>query len=398
MMPKTGPESQDATTTPAAPSAEKVDTQRLRALGALSAGVANEISGPALTLRCNLEVAAQGLRAHMAGQPLGVEAADHLVAVLEECVQATVHLQRVATTFSAFAQADPAARERVDLADLAHSAATLVRHTVQQRARLVVTTAPVPTVIANRGQLIQLLIALMHNAAEATPPDARDQHTIRLSVTRHDLDVVLVVDDDAAGMSPAVLDRATEPYFSAKRGHPGLGLTLAREIAAAHDGSLELRSSPGAGTRVCVRLPLPARPRRRSATPTPGPRLRVLLVDDDRLVRKVVARLLSREHAVTEADGGRAALALLEDVRFDVVVSDLMMPGLDGRALYTQATERWPELGPRFVFFTGGAVGDAMQRFATEMSERVASKDGGPLELVAHLSRHFAGVERLEDG
>ncbi len=369
--------------------------QRVHALGALSAGVANEISSPALTLRCNLAVVRQSLKAHVAGQPLGVEAIDHLLAVIEECESATRHVQRVAATFSAFASADPATRERVDLADLAHAAGMLVRHDVQQRARLVIGTSPVPAIDANRGQLIQLVIALITNAAEAMPLGEHEERTVTVTVERKSDAITVAVHDDGAGMAKAVLEKATEPWFSAKRGHAGLGLTLAQEITSAHGGSLEIRSTPGQGTRVAVQLPAPRCSRRPSPTPLAGPRLRVLVVDDDHLVRKVVGRLLRRDHEVHEADGGRAALELLSANTYDVIVSDLMMPGMDGRLLYEAASRQWPALEPRFVFFTGGAVGDEMQRFVAAMPGRVVNKDGGPLELVSHLARHFARVEPL---
>lgn len=122
----------------------------------------------------------------------------------------------------------------------------------------------------------------------------------------------------------------------------------------------------------CVRLsashaapePEPVEPGR---LPEPSRRARVLAVDDESLLLASYRRLMRRQHEIETAPGGHEALALLErDRAFDVILCDLLMPTFSGMDLYREATARWPELAPRFVFLTGGAFTQAARRFLDE--------------------------------
>jgi CheY-like chemotaxis protein len=203
--------------------------------------------------------------------------------------------------------------------------------------------------------------------------------------------VRIVVADTGTGMNAATLARATEPFFTTKpqgRG-TGLGLAMARGFVEASGGTLSIDSAPGQGTRVALTLPIATEPRAvASATPAGStPPLRILLVDDERAVREFLSQELSEEgHNVAVASDGYAALAQIDrGMNFDLVISDLAMPGLDGVAVIREVRRRRPRLPA--ILLTGHA-GEAVAD-STDML-----RAGGAFQLLRKPVNGTALAER----
>ena len=155
-------------------------------------------------------------------------------------------------------------------------------------------------------------------------------------------------------MDTETLARAIEPFYSTKElGHgTGLGLSMVHGLAAQLGGGFALTSAPGEGTRVDLYLPIADEPApaqaRAVAEPvrTVGRRLKVLLVDDEDVVRAATAEMIrDLDHDVEEAASGPQALARLNGgLKVDVVVTDYMMPGMDGAVLTRQIERTHPEV------------------------------------------------------
>ncbi|TCZ53887.1 ATP-binding protein [Roseicella aquatilis] len=200
----------------------------------------------------------------------------------------------------------------------------------------------------------------------------------------------LSVTDDGSGMTPAVLARVTEPFFTTKpKGKgTGLGLAMARGFAEQSGGALAIESAPGRGTTVSLWLPLAggaaesAHATEEAAAPVDDTaRGAVLLVDDEPSVRAVMAAALADGgHHVAEAPDGRSALDLLEGgLCPDVLVTDLAMPGgMDGLTLVREARRLRPGLPA--VLITGH-TGDAIR---SELEEAAGS---GPFALLRKPAR-----------
>jgi CheY-like chemotaxis protein len=180
--------------------------------------------------------------------------------------------------------------------------------------------------------------------------------------------VMLAVSDTGAGMSPETIRRAVEPFFTTKavgRG-TGLGLSMVYGFVRQSGGHFTISSTEGAGTTVRLYLPeveAPEAAARDAAEPAAGAApSRILLVEDDRLVREQVARQLrALGHRVTAAADGHAALkALAGDETFALLMTDVVMPGgLNGRQLADHARLLRPALP---VLFTSGYTDDAIVR------------------------------------
>lgn len=208
----------------------------------------------------------------------------------------------------------------------------------------------------------------------------------------------LTVSDSGTGMSPEVMAKAFEPFFSTKdpaRG-TGLGLASVQEIVVAAGGRVELDSWPGVGTRVSIFLPLiPAPPgvgSSRQSTGLAEGAGRLLIVDDESGVRLVVARYLERVgYQVEEREDGVTALAYLEDhaASVQLVLTDLVMPRLGGVELAARIAERWPHIR---VLVMSGTPGVMRGRAGSGEPPRMITK---PIQL-GELAERIAETLRTE--
>ena len=192
----------------------------------------------------------------------------------------------------------------------------------------------VPTVPGNEDELRELLVNLIFNAIDAIPK--RGTITIRTAVQGRWL--VLTVSDDGVGMSDEIQARCLEPFFTSKEDQgSGLGLGSVYGIARRHGAEIDIQSEVGRGTSVTVSLPLdkvvvaPEAPKQMQSAARP---LRILVVEDEPLVREVIGVYLAEDsHQITTAENGREGLEKFRAGEFDLVMTDRSMPEMNGDAL-----------------------------------------------------------------
>lgn len=218
-----------------------------------------------------------------------------------------------------------------------------------------------PEITGIESELREALTNLVFNAVDACPEGgtitlhARSESWLPESLgATAPSRVIIEVIDTGSGMDAQTRKRCLEPFFSTKgtRG-TGLGLAMVYGIVERHDGRIEIDSRPGRGTTV--RLVFPVRELDRLKAPkskseeSPGPPLRILFVDDEPLLRELVKEILeSVGHSVSVADGGYSGLELFQKNAsqghpFEVVISDLGMPFMDGRQLSRSIRKCSPE-------------------------------------------------------
>jgi CheY-like chemotaxis protein len=205
---------------------------------------------------------------------------------------------------------------------------------------------PIPAVTGDEAEVRELLLNLVLNAVDALA--AGGELIVRTWAEAGR--VVCAVTDTGGGMTAAVRRRATEPFFTTRGpGRRGLGLSVVAGILERHRGRLAIDSRVGHGTTVSFQLPagdpLPAEFREAASPAVHG--LRVLVVDDETSVRATIAEILIEAgHEAVEAVDGAEALACLTAANgdFDVVLTDLGMPGLTGWDVIDRVKARWPGL------------------------------------------------------
>ena len=218
--------------------------------------------------------------------------------------------------------------------------------------------ADIPTMLGDAAGIRELLANLIFNAVDAMPEGG----TITVRARVDGGDVRLEVQDTGTGMSDEVRQRCLEPFFSTKgqRG-TGLGLSMVHATVEQHRGTLDIESEPGHGTTFIVRLPLHTRTggtRPVENAPVPSRQLRVLVVEDEPMVKMgVVAQLSSQGHFVDSASNGREGLDKFMSGRFELVVTDRAMPVMGGDELAASIERLAPDTP--VIMLTG--FGDLME-------------------------------------
>jgi PAS domain S-box-containing protein len=334
--------------------AQIAQSRRLESLGQLAGGVAHDFNNLLGVILNYAEFVADELEE-------GTTAHTDVVEIRRAAQRAT-DLTRQLLIFSRREVVKPTP---VDLNEVVRDVERLLRRTLGEHVELIVDPGPgVPAVLADPGQIEQVLVNLAVNARDAMPDggrlriDTREvaldgdllQEHPELSPGRY---VRLTVADDGVGMEPEIAARAFEPFFSTKRKGEGTGLGLATVygIVTGAGGQISVDTEPGKGTVFHVHLPAVDSPV--SADPAEHADdltslgERVLLVEDDDTVRDLAKRILTEAgYWVTATSQGADALRRLEDPRqeFDILISDVVMPGMRGVELARHAERLRPEL------------------------------------------------------
>ena len=355
--------------------------QRMEALGQLAGGIAHDFNNVMQSV-----LVAADMTELAAAQPDKVR---RLARMMNEAAERGAAITRRLLVFS---RRGDLRAEIVATEPLLVSLQEILTHTLGSGVTVRVDApAGLAPLLADKGQLETVLVNLATNARDAM--DGAGQLWLRAAfeqirpadAARHPGAlrpggfVRLSVSDTGKGMTPEVLARATEPFFTTKAPGKGtgLGLSMAAGFAEQSGGGLHIDSSPGQGTTVTFWLPVagneaggavaPAAPA--GGRPPAGAR-RVLLVDDDRSVRETIAlRLETAGYGVVTARGGAEALAILDaGEAVDLIVTDLSMPDIDGLAAIREAQRRRPGLAA--ILLTGAATNVAEIAMDGAMSGR----------------------------
>ncbi len=327
-----------------------LQAQKLEALGQVTGGVAHDLNNVLVAVSGSYELLRRRIDdpALLRMVRLGEQAADRAAALVRQLL--------------AFARREALKPVVVDLAPLLGQVESLARHMLGPGIACVLDVPPdVRPVLVDAQQLEMSLLNLAVNARDAM----KDGGTLAISA-RNQADgatapvVAIAVADTGCGMSPEVLARACEPFFTTKPRDKGtgLGLAMARSFAEHSGGALRIESQAGRGTTVTILLP-PADAEARAAIDAPRDALDtcrrgsavVLLVDDDEQGRPVTAALL-RElgHAVIEASDAAGALAVVRATpAIELLVTDVIMPVMDGPALAARIRAERPDLPVLFI-------------------------------------------------
>jgi CheY-like chemotaxis protein len=195
----------------------------------------------------------------------------------------------------------------------------------------------------DQGQLDQVLFNLVLNGRDAMT----QKGTIVIETTPVDGGAVaLAVTDTGVGMDEATLALCREPFFTTKgRRGIGLGLATVGTIVERAGGRLQIDSVPGQGTTVTVILPVAIDSAPTAPEASPPHSARVLLVDDDDLIRRYASEVLTNAgYDVVSVGDAETALVTIENGRFDLLVSDVVLPGMSGFELASTVEQRWPAM------------------------------------------------------
>jgi signal transduction histidine kinase/ActR/RegA family two-component response regulator len=347
-----------------------VQQERLRALGQMASGIAHDVNNALspvlvfseLLLKKEPNLSASAIK-HLTSIRVSAEDIAQIVARLGEFYRRHDNSEAMHPVSPAKLMEQVKELTSPCWHDIAESHGTAIQVQTQFDQFL-------PSLYCNEFEIREALTNMILNSVDAMPSGGRitlGARSVSLTDTRGQngkaTHIILEVSDNGIGMDENTRQHCLEPFFSTKRlrGGSGLGLAMVYGTAQRHRGRIEIESEVNKGTTVRLVLPVspPAQP---AAAPVRGAAqpersLRVLFIDDEPMLREMIEEVLSfHQHQVESAEGGEAGVAMFEKAKakgqpFDVVMTDLGMPGMDGK----QVAERIKASSPRtpIILLTG---------------------------------------------
>jgi signal transduction histidine kinase/ActR/RegA family two-component response regulator len=354
-------------------------SEHMASLGLMAAGVAHEINNPLSYILSNLSFAAE--RAIDQESRLALREALEGAGRVRDIVRDLKTLSRMESEEDL---------KPVDVRNAVDAALKLSFDDVRHRARVQRHFSEVPHVLGNETRLVQVMLNLVTNAAQSIAPGSPDDNQITLEVRLAETDgeVEVVVTDTGVGISEDHLPKVFEPFFTTKPAGEGtgLGLSICHRLIHAMGGRIQVTSEEGHGSRFSIFLAIAPSKVDADAPPSEvapgtGRRLRLLVVDDEVLVARAVRRVFDKEFRVDVALDGEVALEKLRKADYDVVLCDVMMPGISGLDVYRQVRSENEALARRFVFATGGLFSQELSDSVKRLSNMIIEKPFDPAEL-----------------
>jgi hypothetical protein len=382
--------------------------ERLETLGQLAGGIAHDFNN-----LLEVIVSYAGLAADELEQDSPVRGD---VQEIERAARRAADLTRQLLTFS---RREVAKVQVLDLNQVIRELEPLLRRTLGEHIELEIRIGPDPCrLLGDVGQLEQVLVNLAVNARDAMPrggqlriatelAEVGPEEEIGLPSGRY---VSLTVSDTGSGMTKDVAERAYEPFFTTKpRGRgTGLGLSTVYGVVTASGGQLGLTTAPDMGTTFVLHFPaatdaaaigsatidqVPQTRERLAPATRPAPDETILLVEDEETVRRALTKVLEREgYRVLPASEAKDALDILDagETPIDLVVTDVVLPGLSGGDLAAELAIRHPELPT--VFISGYTDDGAARRQITGTRRNFISKPFTGAALITTVADCLKGV------
>jgi len=353
-----------------------MQAERMASVGVLASGIAHEINNPLAYVLGNLDVLREQVQAIGTLAPT-LQGAPELLAEIRDGAE---RIARIVGGLKAFSRLDDEQLRPLDLRPVLERVVILTQNEIKHRALLVTAFDETPRVLGDEGRLVQVFVNLVVNAIQAMRKRGLDQNEIRIATcTDARGRAVVDVHDNGLGIPDEIAQRIFDPFFTTKPvgEGTGLGLAVCEGIVRSHGGEISVESHPESGTTFRVALPpapatepsAKAPPRRTPRSVALSRRGKVLIVDDEPMIGKTLLRILSAEHDVSLCLDGQQAIDLMRGgERFDVILCDLMMPGVTGIAVYAEVCDLDAEQAARMIFVTGGAFTPEGSSFLAEVT------------------------------
>jgi signal transduction histidine kinase len=344
--------------------AQLIQSEKLSAVGEFVAGVAHELNNPLATV--------MGFSEMLQRMNPDEKHRRHL----ELIYKSAQRCQRIVQSLLSFARRQAPERKPVLVNKLIEEVLEVVAYPLRTSNVQVLTqfASPLPLVLADGHQIQQVVLNIINNARQAIEAH-QDSGRITITTSSDGRRVRIQIHDNGPGISPENLRRIFDPFFTTKEvgKGTGLGLSLCYGMIHDHGGSISAESQLGNGATFTIELPVAvgggaeaiavtgALP---SSTSLEGNGRKILAVDDEEpLLALIKEELTNHNYKVVTVTNGEAALQTLRGEKFDLVVCDLKMPGLNGRQVYERLRDDLPDYCQRMVFVTGDLISDPLRNF-----------------------------------
>ena len=373
--------------------AQLIQSEKLSAVGQFVAGIAHELNNPLTTV-----IGFSDLLQHTELEQKYKNQIDRIASAATRC-------HKIVHSLLGFARQHEPERKLARLPEIFDAVVEFLSYDMRTNNITIVREygPDLPPIMADAHQLQQVILNILSNARQAIETFRRDGRIV-LKTGATDTHVWLRISDNGPGMSRETLSRIFDPFFTTKpqgKG-TGLGLSLSYGIIQEHQGAIRAESTPGQGAEFIIELPIADKPAdgvriKKDGSVTPFGQnvapLRILVVDDEEPILHLVQEVLRLDgHTVDTATSGQSGLKLAEQTRYDVIVTDWKMPGLNGMQMHEDLIARDPATARRMLFMTGDVIGEKFQDFLKTHSLTCLPKPFSLREFQSAIARLRRGA------
>ncbi|MGC4087939.1 MAG: ATP-binding protein [Polyangiaceae bacterium] len=373
--------------------------ERMASLGTLAAGVAHEINNPLTYVSTNLAMIEEALESSVDNREDFERTLASLRLMVRDARDGASRIARIVRDLKTLSRGDGVESAEVDVVAVLGRCLLLADHEIRHKARVVREFSAVPRVFTDEGKLMQIALNLLMNAAQSIPEGDIESNLLRVALRTQGSSLLIEISDTGSGMTPDVAANLFDPFFTTKfsTGGTGLGLAICRSLAGDLGGTIDFDTAPGVGSTFRVSLPLNASPAQATVVPTPiaatSRPLRVLVIDDEAAVGRLIQRILHGHDVVVETLAARALERLRAGEHFDSVLCDVMMPGMSGVDFHELLSVENAALASRVVFMTGGAFSERATSFLSTLTNLVLNKPFDPAQVRAFVAKSARGEQ-----
>ena len=284
--------------------------------------------------------------------------------LIEESLDGMKRIRDIVRDLRTFTGTSGERTKGTDVNRVLNSTIPMVYNQIHHKAKFVKSLGEIPLITGDSEKLGQVFLNILMNAIQAISDKNVEDNAIKVESKLEGSMVRVSITDTGCGMSLEDRKKIFDPFFTTRPvgSGTGLGLAISYEIVKQHGGKIEVQSELGKGSRFDVYLPVGEGLRDEDSDDMPidepgrgiFEKVRVLLVDDETNVLKAFKRVMPKGIETTATESAEDALNILEqDDGFDIILCDVMMPGMSGAELYNTLREKKPLLQSRFVFITG---------------------------------------------
>jgi len=347
-------------------------SSHLSSIGTLAAGVAHEINNPLTYVLGNLEILKALPKEHWTQK----REIDELI---DAALTGAGYVQEIVSDLKAISSRGEH-EQASDPCEVIRIASRMVMADLKHRATLKLDLLSSARVPLSSARMSQVILNILSNSGRAFNDTDLSKNRIQLIAKEIGDCMHIDIEDNGVGIAREDLERIWTPFYTKNRrqGGTGLGLAISRRILMGVGGSIDIQSEIGVGTTVRIKIPLlqePVNPETKtdiqSTLNTATHRKpSLIVVDDNALILTLVAKILQQDFAVTTCLDARDALRQVDaGQKFDLVVSDIMMPNMSGKVFFSEMCRRGA-YEDRFLFITAGSVTEDDLDFEQRMSDK----------------------------
>ncbi len=336
-------------------------TEKLASLGGLIAGIAHELNNKLTPVLAYAEL--------MEDSDLDPQNRRRI----ETIAKSGMGAKKIVQSLLLFTRQEKPQKKYVDINEVIHNALNLLHYQFKDdNVALRVDLSPdLPDLLADFHQMEQVFLNIIKNAFEAME-GAGGELSVRSF--KDDTNVIVEVTDTGTGIQPDTIPLIFDPFFTTKEEGKGtgLGLSLCHGIIQEHGGDISVTSGQGR-TTFLIRLPLGKTPAQQvqaqtapDADASVNPRKAILVIDDEPSIAHLLSELLEGKYDVSSMSNGHEALEAVATTSFDLIISDIKMPGMDGIEFYRWIEANQPSYKEKIIFTTGVVFDSKVQIFLEE--------------------------------